>query len=589
MSPPSRSWPLTDSGRQGPRARGGDRARTPVRPERLRRLGAAWDGRDFRGGQGGRDYRGGQGGRLRKAPPQPGECGPHPEHEQSDDGEPRQAADRECGQVVRQRPCRARRSEARCRGTGQRKPEARAELAPPDARPPQLVQVPRQDYTAGDRGTGYADADDSAEAGAGDEGGDQHHEPAELDGEHNASPGQHHEVVVGQLEEDGQRGEQGQPEQYPGGRQPARAVGEPDQRRGRPPDHQAYRQGHGAQQRRRRQEGRAHGLMVMLKARECGRRHIADGQREHGDGPGREVQRECVEAEGGGAEHAAHHELVHVGDGERHDRRPGQRSPVPQQRAGTGRVETEPQRLGRERYVQHRARHRAGDPAHGQAHRAQPGPGQADGHHGTEPAVDLVRDHPAVLAEAPVQQPYRRADQPVEHDAERQNADNAGGRRRPHRRGVPGRAEEADGIHDGAARHGDGSDSGRDLGRITRPADDGQAHRHVVEAQHGQQGHPRDGVGAESVRAEHPRQDDPDPDRAQPAERIADEGPAKGLGCRGRQGGLLGRPGAARGPHVPSPRGAETGAGPMPRPAGPAGPAPAPRPLTRPRPGKPHK
>ena len=135
-----------------------------------------------------------------------------------------------------------------------------------------------------------------------------------------------------------------------------------------------------------------------------------------------------------------------------------------------------------------------------------------------------------------------------------------------------GRAEEADGIHGGATRHGDGGDSRRDLGRITRPADDGQAHRHVVEAQHGQQGHPRDGVGAESVRAEHPRQHDPDPDRAQLAQRTADEGPAKGPGCRGPQGGLLGRPGATRGPHVPWPRGTETGAGPMPRAAGPGRP-----------------
>ncbi len=141
--------------------------------------------------------------------------------------------------------------------------------------------------------------------------------------------------------------------------------------------------------------------------------------------------------------------------------------------------------------------------------------------------------------------------------------------RRPHRRGVPGRAEEACGVHGDAARHGDGRDGRRDLGRITRPADDGQAHRQIVEAQHGQQGDPRDGVGAERVRADHPRQHDPDPDRAQLAQRIADEGPAKCPGCRGRQGGLLGRPGAARGPHVPSPRGTETDAGPMLRAAGP--------------------
>jgi hypothetical protein len=204
------------------------------------------------------------------------------------------------------------------------------------------VQVPRQDYAAGDRGLSQADAGDSGEAGASDERGDQCQEPAELNGEHDAGPGQHHEVVKGQLKEDRQCGEQGQPQQDPGGRQPARAVSERDQRCGRPPDHQAYRQGHGAEQRRRRQEGRAHGLMIMLKARERGRRDIADRQRKHGDGPGSEVQRERVKAKGGGAEHAAHHELVHVGDGEHHDRRPGQRHPVPHQRAGTAPVEAEP-------------------------------------------------------------------------------------------------------------------------------------------------------------------------------------------------------------------------------------------------------
>ena len=72
-----------------------------------------------------------------------------------------------------------------------------------------------------------------------------------------------------------------------------------------------------------------------------------------------------------------------------------------------------------------------------------------------------------------------------------------------------------------------GRDGRRDLGRITLPAHDGQAHAEFVEAQHREQCDKRDRKGAEGVRPEQPGEQDADGERADSRPGIAEEAPAQ--------------------------------------------------------------
>ena len=151
-----------------------------------------------------------------------------------------------------------------------------------------------------------------------------------------------------------------------------------------------------------------------------------------------------------------------------------------------------------------RRRGAAGDPPDGQAHRpaARAAPGRA-----TTPAPSQVLtwsiDHPAALPELPLQQRGRRGDQAVDAGSTTAITRTTGVAPGSPMRGREGRR----GDQTASEQHErcETTEMVLTVGAIARgslaPAHDGQADAELVEAEHGEQGHRRDGEGAELGRA----------------------------------------------------------------------------------------
>ena len=166
-------------------------------------------------------------------------------------------------------------------------------------------------------------------------------------------------------------------------------------------------------------------------------------------------------------------------------------------------------------------------PANRQAHGAEPLRGERDRHGGTKPAVHLVGDHLAVLAELALQHRRRRRGKAVGQYVQREYPDHGGSGRRAHRPGERRRSEVAGAIDDQARCDRQGRDGGRDLARIALPAHDGEADGEVIEAEQRHERDHRDGERAEGVRSEQPGKHDSDRERADPGGQVAGEAPSQ--------------------------------------------------------------
>ena len=90
----------------------------------------------------------------------------------------------------------------------------------------QFDQVPREDHAPRDREAGYAGTAHSVHPDRHDERGNEREEPGKLDGEDHPGPGEHDEVVIGELEEDTQGADARQPDEDRRRRRPLGPVGE---------------------------------------------------------------------------------------------------------------------------------------------------------------------------------------------------------------------------------------------------------------------------------------------------------------------------------------------------------------------------